>query len=157
MFEEIVQLIKSAPESSLTSMPPACASKANVREESSNHRRALLMHIKIGTVLPCVRAAGHASREKQSTRAREFDQFMVLCSLLRVLIQEAAHFISVILVHVAVCQRYIHRFLDEESPASLPSTRPRVSFSSVVQRLKDDSKGLFGSVRKEHTFVAVLE
>ena len=75
-----------------------------------------------------------------------------------VLIQEAAHFISVILVHVAVCQRHIHRVMDEESPASLPSTRPRVSFSSVVQRLKDDRKGLSEQVfGKEHTFVAVLE
>ena len=54
-------------------------------------------------------------------------------SLLRVLVQEAAHF-SVILVHVAVCQRYFDRVLDGETPASLPSTRPRVTFSSLVRR-----------------------
>ena len=46
------------------------------------------------------------------------------------LVQEAAHIVSVILVHVAVCQRYIDRVKDGESPASLPSTRPRVTFSS---------------------------
>ena len=55
-------------------------------------------------------------------------------SLLRVLVQEAAHFISVILVHVAVCQRYFDRVKDGEPPASLPSTRPRVTFSSLVRR-----------------------
>ena len=61
-----------------------------------------------------------------SPRARKSDQFTVLCSLLRVLVQKAAHRISVILVHVAVCQCYVDRAMDGESPASLPSTRPRV-------------------------------
>ena len=54
------------------------------------------------------------------------------------LVQEAAHIVSVILVHVAVCQRYIGRAMNGESPASLPSTRPRITFSSV--RPKDDCK-----------------
>ena len=82
----------------------------------------------------------------RSPRAREFDQFTVLCALLCVLVQEAAHIVSVILVHVAVCQRYTERAIDGEPPASLPSTRPRVSFSSV--RPKDDCKGSVEGVGK---------